>query len=144
MFLFSKGTWLGQGSLKYTHAKEKLLFNTRWEIDELSPGIFQAQHKVEIEGVEECHTNVYTFFPIDDKTFRLVLQNPIVEQVEGKGFIEEGKIGWNIDTPVLKGYETFTKLDEKTYTLEGEYFSQDLSSKIEGKLWKKFVGGSHG
>ena len=139
MFLLEKGTWLGQGSLEYTYAKEKLLFNTRWEIIELSPGIFQAHHKVEIEGVDECHVNIYTFFPIDSKTFRLVLQNPIVEQVDGKGFIEEEKIGWKIDTPVLKGHETFTKLDERTYTLEGEYFSEGFSSKIEGKIWKKHV-----
>lgn len=137
LFIFSKATWLGQGSLQYTQA-ELLSFHTRWEFAELSPGIYQAKHKVEIEGSNAPHENVYTFFPLDDKSFRVILQNPIVERAEGVGFIEEERIGWAIETPELQGREVFTKIDDATYSLEADYFSQEITSKIRGKIWKKF------
>ena len=135
-FIFSTSTWLGQGTLEYTEA-EKLNFNTRWEISEISPQVFQAKHKVEIQGADESHFNIYTFTPIDPSKFKVIIQNPIVHFAEGIGFIEEDKIGWRIKTSDIEGYEIFVKIDEKTYTLSGEYFSQEVSSKIEGKIWKK-------
>lgn len=138
-FLFTKGTWLGEGELSFTAAQEKLKFYTRWIVDEKKKSLIQCEQRVEIEGMGNHVINQFTFSEITPETFNVELISENIGKVFGKGVIDEKVIAWELrDQPGIEGYEVYERQENGEYHFHAEYLSTEHNrSIIKGRIWRQ-------
>lgn len=139
-FIFTPGSWLGEGKITFSASSEFLKFYTKWEITETSPGIMSAVQTVEMLDVEEHVVNTFTFYDIKPTSFSVSLKNPqIADQILGTGLRDEHSIAWEFQgNSALEGFEVYEKQQNGDYFIHAEYgSSSDYRTIIEGLLWQK-------
>lgn len=138
-FLFSPGIWIGEGSITFSDAAEKLKFYTRWKIEERESGNVHGEQHVEIQGGSDRIQNQYEISGHKDDKFSITLRNELVSMVEGSGVLDGDKIAWEFrGHPNFEGYEVYQLKSEDEYDFRAEYVSPDqLRSVIVGRIWKK-------
>lgn len=139
-FIFTPGLWLGEGKISFSASPEFLKFYTKWDIQEVAPGIMSATQIVEMQGVEEQQViNVFTFKDIIPESFQLTLENDLVGMVEGKGIRDGQTIAWEFRNQTnFEGFEVYERQENGDYFLHAEYGAPDqFRTIIEGLIWRK-------
>lgn len=137
-FIFSEGTWLGEGKIRFSSSPTEITYRTSWSQLSFEPSRIVLRHKVELEGVPEMVTNKFEIIGANDSSFLIKLSNELMEDAIGKGVIEEKKIAWEFRLPNFEGFEVYTLLEDGSYQVHAEYLSSDLfGTIINGKIWKK-------
>lgn len=138
-FIFIPSTWLGEGKISFSASPEFLKFYTKWQIHEKSSGIMEAIQIVEILGVEEQVFNKFIFKDINEASFKVVLENQVIGQLEGNGLRDEHLIAWEFKNQLtFEGFEVYEQQDNGDYFLHGEYgASSQFSTLVEGLIWRK-------
>ncbi len=139
-FLFSSGTWIGEGKISFTASPEVLSFFTKWtskpgERD----GDVRCTQQVEMSGVDDHVVNQFRFFDIRQNSFSVELSNELVGIVRGKGVISEKEIAWEFrGHPSFEGFEVYRLKDNGDWTVHAEFASPDqFRTIIEGRVWEK-------
>ncbi len=141
LFLFSPGTWLGEGKIHLNMVEEELVFFTRWKIQEKNAeGCIECTQEIQVKGLSDIMINQFMFFDITPFEFHLGMENYAVGKVSGKGFIKEDKIGWEfrVKETGFEGFEFYEKQTRELYHMHGEFSTpDDLRTKISGKIWRQ-------
>lgn len=139
-FIFTTGTWIGQGTISLSTSPEVIKFYTKWHIEEEPvKGYFKAKQIVEMEGVDEHVVNFFTFQLLDDGDFAVMAHSDLMGTRKGKGSIDTKTFSWEFSgDPSFEGLETYELQDNGDYLLHAEYSSDVFYRTIvEGRLWKK-------
>jgi hypothetical protein len=139
LFLFEKGIWLGQGTIKLSEIEEELQFHMKWKVEpQGSTGIVDCHQEIHIVGVADAVLNEFQIFDIEQGQFSLMLENYALGKIQGKGLIKEKILGWELkDLKVgFEGFEFYERKKDGTYFLHAEYMSgESQKTEIQGKIW---------
>jgi hypothetical protein len=139
-FIFSEGTWLGEGKIRFSNSPTEISYRTSWSQLSFEPALIALQHKVELSGLPETVTNNFEIIGADSSSFLIKLSNELMEDAVGKGVIEEKKIAWEFRLPHFEGFEVYNLMEDGSYRVHAEYLSSDqFGTIINGKIWKKSV-----
>jgi hypothetical protein len=137
-FLFSPGTWLGQGKITFNSTVDSIEFFTRWVILESDKTLTSTQ-EVEMKGIDGKVENLYVVSKVTPESFIIALDNELIGKVQGKGVIDPKNIAWEIrGQNEFEGFEVFELQDNGEYKFHSEFFSPDqFRTIIDGRLWRK-------
>lgn len=135
-FVFGQGAWVGEGTVSFSTSPEQLYFITKWEVDPRTKESILCRQEVRMEGADEPLENKFHIFDISNNTFKVILENPAVGQVSGKGIVDEKTIGWEFqESSELQGYEVYQMEAEDLYKFHAEYVStDDFRTIIDGHI----------
>lgn len=138
-FIFSQGTWFGEGKILLNMVEEELIFNTNWAVQnkDFSGKISSAQ-EIQIQGLSENMRNELTFYDFGTKTFSVDMENPNVGRIVGNGVFDEKMIAWEFRNNEMnfEGYETYLLQGDGSYSMKGEYVTSDqFRTQIEARIW---------
>ena len=137
-FIFSPGTWSGEGKILLSMVEEDLLFNTGWSIQVRDfAGQVICQQMIQIQGLGDQMCNRMTFYDFDPKGFTVQMENPNVGQVIGRGVFDDKMIGWEFrdSQKSFEGFETYTLQSDGSYLMRGEYVTSDqFRTQIEARI----------
>ena len=138
-FIFTAGSWLGEGKITFTASSEFLRFYTKWEITESGSGIMQAVQTVEMLGVEEHVVNAFTFSDIKPDKFSVCLENNIVGKIMGTGVRSRQTIAWEFrEQSIFEGFEVYEQQENGDFFLHAEYGApSQFRTIVEGLIWRK-------
>jgi len=138
-FIFTPGTWLGEGKISFAISPDFLKFYTKWQITALDDGVVVATQIVEMQGVDERVVNAFMFKDISPTSFNVVLENNLVGSVEGKGVKDEHTIAWEFHNQSnFEGFESYEQQENGDYFLHAEYGTPDqYRTTVEGLIWYK-------
>ncbi len=138
-FLFLPGSWIGEGDVTFSASPDKVHFFTKWEVKHGDDGLIRCQQTVEIRGVEEQVTNSFTISSLTEKGFHILLQNEMLREVSGKGFIDTLKLAWEFrEEETFEGFEVYELQENGEYHMHAEYSSPDqFRTIIDGRIWMK-------
>lgn len=141
-FLFSAGSWLGEGKIKLSMVTEELPFYTRWRIDEdaKADGFAGWLQEIQIQGVADTMINSFSFSNKSEEEFALLLENHALGRVKGKGVFSEKVIAWELQAKEIgfQGFEIYEKQADGSYIFYAEYATDDdYRTTIQGKIWQK-------
>lgn len=138
-FIFTPGSWLGEGKITFSSSPEFIKFYTKWEIKELTPGTIQAVQIVELQDIEEHVVNTFTFSDFKSDSFSVCLENAMVGKINGKGIRDDHVIAWEFrEQPAFEGFEAYEKQENGDYFLHAEYGApSQYRTTVEGLVWKK-------
>jgi hypothetical protein len=140
-FIFSPGTWSGEGKIVLSMVDEELIFNTIWGVqDKDFSGKIVCSQQIQIQGLSENMRNELSFYNFQGKDFTVDMENPNVGRIVGKGVFDEKTIGWEFrnNDASFEGYETYTLQDDGSYRMKGEYVTSDqFRTQIEAHIWLK-------
>jgi len=143
-FIFSEGTWLGEGKVHVSHSSEELKFLTRWNIEPVGQsGKICTLQEVQISGLSDMMHNNFIFSSITDEGFSIELENQNLGKITGDGIIRDGTISWELRSKELgfEGFEFYQLQDDQSYFMQAEYASKDdFRSSIRGHIWKQSGG----
>lgn len=139
LFLFSPGTWIGEGKVTFSASPEHLHFYTKWIISPVADGVIKASQEVEMRGGGDNVFNSFAFKEIEDQSFKIELENELLGKASGKGVIDTKTIAWDFTGhPDFEGFEVYELQENGDYMLHAEYVSPDQHRTIiEGRVWKK-------
>ena len=139
LFIFSPGTWHGEGKISLNMVEEELLFHTNWSVQNKDfAGKVACAQDVQVQGLPECMRNELSFYDFAGNGFIVDMENPNVGHITGKGVFDEKMIGWEFRGTDMnfEGYETYTLQPDGSYLMKGEYVTSDqFRTLIEAKLW---------
>ena len=137
-FIFSPGSWTGEGKISLTMVEEDLLFDTNWSVQTRDfAGQVCCQQFIQIQGLGDQMCNRMTFYDFDPKSFTVQMENPNIGQVIGKGVFDDKLIGWEFrdSQKNFEGFETYTLQSDGSYLMRGEYVTSDqFRTQIEAKI----------
>lgn len=138
-FLFLPGSWIGEGDVTFSASPDKVHFFTKWEVKHDNDGLIRCSQTVEIRGVEEQVTNRFTLSEVTEKGFQILLDNDVLDQVSGKGFVDPLKLAWEFrEHETFEGFEVYELQDNGEYNMHAEYSSPDqFRTIIDGRIWMK-------
>lgn len=139
-FIFTPGTWIGEGKISFSASPEFIKFYTKWEISQADLNQLKATQTVEMQGVEEHVINVFTFYDITATSFAVQLENNVVGSILGTGLIASNVIAWEFrgSPTTFEGFEVYERQENGDFSLHAEYSSTDqFRTLIEGLIWKK-------
>lgn len=138
-FIFTPSVWLGQGKITLTSSPEFIKFYTKWFISQKEDGSIIATQNVELDGVEEPVTNIYTITKTTPAAFSITLESDSIERVSGTGFRNDQRIGWEfIGQQNIEGFEVFEKQENGDFFFHAEFGnSENFRTIIEGLIWRK-------
>lgn len=138
-FIFTPGTWLGEGKISFSASPEFIKFYTKWEISEAAPLIMQARQVIQMQGIEEKTVNDYIFKDIHSDSFKVIIENEALGSAEGLGITNEKMIAWEFNKPsTFEGFETYERKENGDFFLHAEYGTNDhYRTIIEGLIWRK-------
>lgn len=139
-FIFTPGKWLGEGRIQLNMVEEELSFFTRWKVEEEENGEIECTQEIQVKGLSDVMINRFVFSNIKADSFSVLMENYAVGKVEGKGFINDEKIGWEFRAEEVgfEGFEFYDKQPDDTYHVHGEFSTQeDLRTEVRGKVWKQ-------
>ncbi len=139
-FLLEEGNWTGEGKIALNMVAEELDFVTNWSIQKIDiAGKIRCIQEIQIHGLSENMRNELIFFDFGKEKFCIEMENTNIGKVLGTGILDEKLIAWEFRENDLQfeGLETYTKQEDGSYRMKGEYMSTDqLRTQIEGKIWK--------
>lgn len=138
-FIFTPGTWTGDGKIVLSMVDEELVFNTSWGVQNKDfAGKVGCVQQVQIQGLSENMSNELHFYDFQGNTFVVDMENPNVGHIVGTGVFDEKTIGWEFrnNDANFEGYETYTLQPDGSYRMKGEYVTSDqFRTLIEAHIW---------
>ena len=138
MFLFTPGTWLGEGTIQLSMLQEPLSFFMRWRVrgaDE--EGVIEGTQEIQIKGHSDLMVNHFWISSMQPGVFSLFLENHAIGKLQGSGFVKESMIGWEFRSSDVEGFEYYDKKEEEAYLVHAEFAtSEQLRTVLRGKIWK--------
>lgn len=138
-FIFSPGSWYGEGKISLNMVEEELIFGTNWSVltrDFL--GKVTCSQEIQIQGVSENMRNELTFYDFQSSTFLVDMENQNVGRIVGTGVFDTKMIAWEFRNNDMnfEGYETYTLQVDGSYHMKGEYVTSDqFRTQIEARIW---------
>ena len=138
-FIFSPGSWMGEGMITLNMVEEELGFFTKWNVltKDFTEKIKSVQ-EIQIAGISENMRNELTFYDFSNKAFTVEMENLNIGRVVGKGVFDEKLIAWEFRENDLnfEGFETYRKLEDGSYMMHSEYVTSDqFRTQIKGRIW---------
>lgn len=138
-FIFSPGTWYGEGKISLNMVEEELIFNTNWTVlNRDFVGKVVCSQEIQIQGLSENMRNELTFYDFQSATFSVDMENQNIGKIVGVGVFDEKMIAWEFRNNDMnfEGYETYTFQTDGTYQMHGEYVTNDqFRTQITAKIW---------
>jgi hypothetical protein len=138
-FIFSPGTWRGEGKIVLNMVEEELIFNTNWGVQNRDfAGKVSCSQDIQIQGLSENMRNELTFYDFQTKTFTVDMENQNVGRIVGTGVFDEKMIAWEFRNSEMdfEGYETYSLQPDGSYLMKGEYVTSDqFRTQIEARIW---------
>src|SRR5579872_1502044 len=138
-FIFSPGTWCGEGKIVLNMVEEELVFNTNWAIQNRDfTGKVTCAQEIQIQGLSENMRNELTFYDFQPKTFSVDMENQNVGRIVGTGVYDEKMLAWEFRNNDMnfEGYETYNLQPDGSYLMRGEYVTSDqFRTQIEARIW---------
>ena len=138
-FIFSPGTWAGEGKIVLNMVEEELLFNTNWGVHTRDfTGKVACSQEIRIQGLSENMRNDLTFYNFDTKTFSVDMENQNIGRIVGTGVYDEKTIAWEFrnNTMNFEGFESYVLQPDGSYHMRGEYVTSDqFRTQIEARIW---------
>lgn len=138
-FIFSPGTWCGEGKILLNMVEEELIFNTQWAVQNKDfAGKVSCAQEIQIQGLSENMRNELSFYDFQNKSFAVDMENPNVGRIVGKGVYDDKMIAWEFRNNDMnfEGYETYNLQPDGSYHMKGEYVTADqFRTQIEAKIW---------
>ncbi|HSX37778.1 MAG TPA: hypothetical protein VLE95_02995 [Chlamydiales bacterium] len=139
-FIFSPGSWQGEGKIILNMIEEELIFNTSWTVQNRDfSGKVGASQNIQIQGLSEGMRNDLIFYDIQPKIFSIDMENPNIGRITGTGLYDEKTIAWEFRNNDMnfEGYETYSLLHDGSYQMKGEYVTSDqFRTRIEARIWQ--------
>lgn len=138
-FIFSPGTWIGEGKITLNMVEEDLFFNTNWAVQtkDFSGKVACAQD-IQIQGLAEAMRNELTFYDFSQNKFSVDMENQNVGKIIGTGVYDDRMIGWEFRSgdQSFEGFETYILQPDGSYHMRGEYVTSDqFRTQIEARLF---------
>lgn len=140
-FIFTPGSWFGEGTIQLNMIEEELIFQTTWTVfikDET--GKIQCVQEIQIQGVSENMKNDLFFYDIHPDSFSVEMNNQNIEGIMGTGIIDEKMIAWEFRDNEMnfEGFELYHLQSDGGYSMKAEYVTSDqFRTKINGRIWQK-------
>jgi len=138
-FIFSTGTWFGEGRIRLNMIDEDLFFFTNWNLhDRDDAGKIQGVQEIQIQGLSENMRNEITFYDFLSEGFAVEMENPNLGKVQGFGLSDPKVIAWEFRDKErnFEGFESYHLQEDGTYRMHAEYVTSDqFRTEIEGKIW---------
>jgi hypothetical protein len=138
-FIFSPGSWVGEGKILLSMVEEDLHFTTRWAVPVRDfAGQVSCQQHIQIQNYSDKMCNTLTFYDFDQKAFSVQMDNPNIGQVIGKGVFDDKLIAWEFRDVQrnFEGFETYTLQPDGSYLMRGEYVTSDqFRTQIEARIF---------
>jgi hypothetical protein len=140
-FIFSPGTWYGEGKIVLNMVEEELIFNTNWAVQNRDfAGKVACAQEIQIQGLSENMRNELFFYDFQNKTFSVDMENPNVGRIAGTGVYDDTMIAWEFRNNDMnfEGFETYTAQGDGSYLMKGEYVTSDqFRTQIEARIWQQ-------
>lgn len=138
-FIFSPGSWYGEGKILLNMVEEELIFNTNWAVlNRDFIGKVTCSQEIQIQGLSENMRNELTFYDFQSATFSVDMENQNVGKIVGTGVFDDKMIAWEFRNNDMnfEGYETYTLQLDGSYHMRGEYVTSDqFRTQIEARIW---------
>ena len=138
-FIFSPGTWQGEGKILLNMVEEELIFNTNWAVQNKDfAGKVTCAQEILIQGLSENMRHELSFYDFQTKTFSVDMENPNVGRIVGTGVYDDKMIAWEFRNNDMnfEGYETYNLQPDGSYHMKGEYVTSDqFRTRIEARIW---------
>jgi len=138
-FIFSPGSWYGEGKISLNMVEEELIFNTNWSVwNRDFVGKVACAQEIQIQGLSENMRNDLTFYDFQSSTFSVDMENQNVGRIVGTGVFDDKMIAWEFRNNDMnfEGYETYTLQLDGSYHMRGEYVTSDqFRTQIEARIW---------
>jgi hypothetical protein len=138
-FIFSPGSWHGEGRIALNMVEEELVFQTNWSVlNRDFIGKVACSQQIQIQGLSEHMRNELTFYDFQAKSFTVDMENQNVGKIVGTGVFDEKMIAWEFRNNEMnfEGYETYTLQPDGSYHMRGEYVTADqFRTHIEARIW---------
>lgn len=139
-FIFSPGSWIGEGKIRLNMVEEELGFYTRWNVTKNdADNRIECIQEIQVKGLSDIMLNQFSFFDIAPGHFNIELENQALGRITGKGLINDKVIAWEFRIPDIgfEGFEFYEKENEESYLMRAEYATRDqFRTLITGKVWK--------
>ena len=140
-FIFTPGSWYGEGKIVLNMVEEELIFNTNWTVQNRDfSGKVGAAQEIQIQGLSENMRNELTFYDLQSKTFSVDMENPNIGRITGTGLYDDQSIAWEFRNNDMnfEGYETYSIQSDGSYQMRGEYVTSDqFRTRIEARIWQR-------
>lgn len=138
-FIFSPGSWSGEGKIVLNMVEEELIFNTNWAVQNRDfAGKVTCAQDIQIQGLSENMRNELTFYDFQTKTFSVDMENQNVGRIVGTGVFDDNLIAWEFKNNDMnfEGFETYSLQPDGSYLMKGEYVTSDqFRTQIEARIW---------
>jgi len=138
-FIFSPGSWSGEGKISLNIMEEELHFSTNWNVQTRDfTGKVQCMQGIQIQGLSENMRNELIFYNFQNKTFTVDMENQNVGRIIGSGIYDDSVIGWEFRCVEsnFEGFETYYLQEDGSYLMKGEYVTSDqFRTQIEARIW---------
>jgi len=138
LFVFSPGTWSGEGKILLNMVEEELVFSTTWAVQNKDfAGKVACSQEILIQGLSENMRNDLTFYDFQGKTFAVDMENQNIGRIVGTGVYDEKTIAWEFRNNDMnfEGYETYSLQEDGSYLMKGEYVTSDqFRTHIEAQI----------
>ena len=138
-FIFSSGSWAGEGKILLNIMEEELIFNTNWNVSTRDcSGKVPCTQAIQIQGFAENMQNDLFFSNFQNKPFTVEMENPNVGRIMGTGVYDDLMIGWEFKNTEsnFEGFETYYLQQDGSYLMRGEYVTSDqFRTQIKAKIW---------
>lgn len=139
LFIFSPGTWSGEGKIALSMVEEELIFNAKWGVQNKDlTGKIVCVQEIQIQGLSENMRNELSFYDFHSNSFSVDMENQNVGRIVGTGVFDDKTIGWEFrnNDASFEGYETYSLQSDGSYRMKGEYVTSDqFRTQIEAHIW---------
>lgn len=140
-FIFSPGSWFGEGKIVLNMIDEELIFNTNWSVQNRDfAGKVACAQDIQISGMSENMRNELIFYDFRTKTFSVDMENQNIGRIVGTGVYDDQTIAWEFRNNDMnfEGYETYALQPDGSYLMWGEYMTSDqFRTQIEARIWQQ-------
>ncbi len=138
-FIFSPGSWCGEGRIILNMVDEELIFNTNWSVQNRDfAGKVSCLQEIQVSGLSENMRNALTFYDFHPKKFSVDMENQNIGRIVGTGVYDDQTIAWEFlnNDMNFEGYETYALQSDGSYLMRGEYVTTDqFRTHIEARIW---------
>ena len=138
-FIFTPGSWTGEGKILLNMVEEELIFSTNWAIqDKDFVGKVTCAQEIQIQGLSDNMRNELLFYDFKNKVFSVDMENQNVGRIVGTGVYDEKMIAWEFlnNDMNFEGYEVYQKQPDGSYQMKGEYVTSDqFRTLIEARIF---------
>lgn len=137
-FIFSPGSWNGEGKIALNMVEEELTFETIWGVQNKDfAGKVVCSQDIQIQGLSESMRNELSFYNFVGNNFSVDMENQNIGRITGTGVFDAKTIGWEFrnNDMQFEGYETYSLQDDGSYLMQGEYVTSDqFRTHIEARI----------